>query len=131
MRKTGCRLIGGCVLLGLVLGCQGQSVFTWWKSRQDEEYRLLLKSVDEYARKQGLSREQAIRQLREEADRYALQKNQQGASNPIQSGITGQAGRQPGAEATQASWTPLPQPPAASPRETPKTSGRFPLSQGI
>lgn len=131
MWKTGCRLVGGCVLLGLVWGCQGQSIFTWWKSRQDEEYRLLLKSVDEYARKQGLSREQAIRQLREEADRYALQQKQQGILNPTQGGVADQAKHRSGAEAAQASWTALPQPPAASQPETPKTSGRFPPHQGI
>jgi len=102
MGKIGCRLMGWCVLLGLVSGCQGQSIFTWWKSRQDEEYRLLLKSVDEYARKQGLSREQAIRQLREEADRYALeqQRTPRGPSVPP----TRQLGQEGGGVAAQASW---------------------------
>lgn len=131
MWKAGCRWIGGCVLLGLVWGCQGQSIFTWWKSRQDEEYRLLLKSVDEYARKQGLSREQAIRQLRAEADRYALEQNQQGILTPTQGGVAEQSKRRSGNEATQASWTALPQPPTASQSDPPKTSGRFPPPPGI
>ncbi len=85
MGKAGCRLIGWVMVFVVGAGgCQwtggiGSRLGSWWRSAEDEEYRLLLKSIDEYARKNGLTRQQAIRQLREEADRYALQQRQQAA----------------------------------------------------
>ena len=52
-------------------GCQNRTFLNVGKVGGDPEYGLLLKSIDQYARKHGLSRDQAIRQLREEADRNA------------------------------------------------------------
>jgi|GEM_PF-2172839 len=123
MWKTGCRRMGWVMVLMGVMGCQGGGSFTdrlasWWRSPQDPEYRLLLQSIDEYARKNGLTREQAIRQLREQADQYALQQRQQGpfyaqqpgdgtpqrpfsSQQPVTSTQQGTLGKPPGAGTQQ------------------------------
>jgi hypothetical protein len=97
MWKADCRRMGWVMVWVVVGGCQGSGSFTdrlasWWRSPQDPEYRLLLQSIDEYARKNGLTREQAIRQLREEADRYALQQRQEGLFYAQQPGASAQQG---------------------------------------
>ena len=95
MWKAAARWIGWVMVLAATVGCRGSGSLSdrmanWWRSPQDPEYRLLLQSIDEYARKNGLSREQAIRQLREQADQYALQQRQQRALFAQQSGGSGQ-----------------------------------------
>ncbi len=51
-------------------GCQNSTFLLPGKKKPDD-YGLLLKSIDAYAKRNGLTREQAIRQLREDADRNA------------------------------------------------------------
>lgn len=111
MCKAVSRLIGWVVLLALVSGCQGRSITNWWYERQDPEYRMLLQSVDEYARKNGLTREQAIRELRERADHDALQ---QGGLEMPSAPLAGPVGEGVGSGPAQASWVPLPAQPRPS-----------------
>ncbi|MCS7305441.1 MAG: hypothetical protein NZ602_10095 [Thermoguttaceae bacterium] len=115
MGKARGKLIGWLIMCVVVGGCQwtgsfGSRLGSWWRSAEDEEYRLLLKSIDEYARKNGLTRQQAIRQLREEADRYAMQQRQQTGltsqqgGNASSSGVQREQARSPGSGVNQASW---------------------------
>lgn len=115
MGKKAGWMVGGVIILGLLGGCQGgtslgSKIASWWRSTEDEEYRLLLESIDEYARKNGLTRREAIRQLREEADRYAMQQRQQTtgafyqAGNPSQSVPSGFQRPSAPRGGSQASW---------------------------
>ena len=76
MRKT---LLLALVILVAVAGCQQRRFANVGtdKAGTDKagtEYGMLLKSIDEYAKKQGISREEAIRQLRQQANAAAAQR---------------------------------------------------------
>ena len=66
-------LLLALAVLVAVAGCQQRRFTNVGKDKSGREYGMLLKSVDEYAKKEGLSREEAIRQLRQQADAAAVE----------------------------------------------------------
>lgn len=71
-------LLLALAVLVAVAGCQQRRFTNVGKDKDGREYGMLLKSVDEYAKKEGLSREEAIRQLRQQADAAAIEAAAQG-----------------------------------------------------
>ena len=61
------------MILLAAAGCQDRRFINFGRDKNGREYGMLLKSVDQYAKKEGLSREEAIRQLRQQADAAAAQ----------------------------------------------------------
>jgi len=61
------------VLAAAAAGCQQRRFVNIGSDKNGREQGMLLRSVDEYARKQGISREEAIRELRQKADASAAQ----------------------------------------------------------
>ena len=58
-------------LLVASAGCRQPGPMSAVKGTDAEQYALVVKSVDQYAEKQGLSREEAIRELRQKANASA------------------------------------------------------------
>ena len=61
------------VVAAMAAGCQQRRFVNVGTDNNGRVQGMLLRSVDEYARKEGISREQAIRQLRQQADVPASQ----------------------------------------------------------
>ncbi len=98
-------------LAAAAAGCQGRTFMNVGKGRQGDEYGMLLKSVDAYAKKSGLTRDQAIRQLREEADRNAREghANSCGASCAVRPGAERPAVASGGTRGPDRRGTPAPE----------------------
>lgn len=67
-------------------GCQERRFLNLGRNKADREQAMLTRSVDDYAKKQGLSRDEAIRELRQKADATA-------AEDPARNGRAGVAQR--------------------------------------